>query len=99
MTENLQKTEKPLQNRWLVVIAAVVLELALGAIYAWGIYVPNLVSEGWADWQTQLPYSISLASFAVTTVFAGKLKWYYWRGRYWIRLRFTNLNRCSLVSR
>ena len=74
MTENLQKTEKPLQNRWLVVIAAVVLELALGAIYAWGIYVPNLVSEGWADWQTQLPYSISLASFAITTVFAGKLK-------------------------
>ena len=74
MTENLQKTEKPLQNRWLVVIAAVVLELALGAIYAWGIYVPNLVAAGWEDWQTQLPYSISLASFAVTTVFAGKLK-------------------------
>ena len=74
MTENLQKSEKPLQNRWLVVIAAVVLELALGAIYAWGIYVPNLKAAGWEDWATQLPYSISLASFAVTTVFAGKLK-------------------------
>ncbi len=57
MTENLQKTEKPLQNRWLVVIAAVVLELALGAIYAWGIYVPNLVEEGWPDWAQTLPYS------------------------------------------
>ncbi|UYP46638.1 hypothetical protein NEF87_002923 [Candidatus Lokiarchaeum ossiferum] len=74
MAENLQKTEKPLQNRWLVVIAAVVLELALGAIYAWGIYGSSMVALGWTDTQIQIPYSISLASFAVTTVFAGKLK-------------------------
>ena len=38
MSENLEKTEKPLQNRWMVVIAAVVLELALWAIYAWSMY-------------------------------------------------------------
>ncbi len=74
MAENLQKTEKPVQNRWLVVIAAVVLELALGAIYAWGIYVPSMIAEGWTSTQSMIPYSISLASFAVTTVFAGKLK-------------------------
>ncbi len=74
MTENLQKTEKPVQNRWLVVIAAVVLELALGAIYAWGIYGTNMQALNWEPWQIQLPYSISLASFAVTTVIAGRMK-------------------------
>ncbi len=74
MTENLVKTEAKLQNRWLVVIAAVVLELALGAIYAWSIYNDSLNAAGLGEAQRTLPYSISLASFAITTVFAGKLK-------------------------
>lgn len=69
-----EKEYPKVQNRWLVVFAAVLLELALGAIYAWGVYVPTLTEMGWTSSQTTIPFSISLASFAVVVVVAGKLK-------------------------
>ena len=67
-------SETKMQNRWLVVISAVVLELALGAIYAWGVYGTALTTAGWSPVQRQLPYMIGLASFAIVVVFAGRLK-------------------------
>lgn len=74
MAENLQKIEKPKFNRWLVVVAAIVLELALGAIYTWSTYKPVLAAVGWTSFEQTLPYSTSLAIFAIFTILAGKLK-------------------------
>jgi len=68
-------TEIKTRNRWWIVIAAVVLELALGAIYAWSAYVPSFTTVYfWTTTQTQIPYSVGLASFAIVVVFAGRLK-------------------------
>ena len=33
------------KNRWLVVVGAVVIQLCLGAIYAWGTFVPTLTDD------------------------------------------------------
>ena len=33
--------QKPF-NRWLVVVGAVLIQLALGAIYAWSVFTPQL---------------------------------------------------------
>ena len=59
-----------IKNRWMVVIAAIVLELALGAIYAWSVYVPAFLtySSYTSTTLTQIPYSVGLASFAVVVV-------------------------------
>ncbi len=59
-------------NRGLVVVGAVLIQLALGAIYAWSVFTPSLVSEGWTKADTQWVFAIGLASFAVVMVFAGK---------------------------
>lgn len=59
-------------NRSLVVVGAILIQLALGAIYAWSVFTPSLISEGWAKADTQWVFAIGLASFAVFMVFSGK---------------------------
>ncbi len=73
MTEN-QKIFIKNQNRWLVVIAAVIMELALGAIYSWSTFAGYLkTGEGWTSTQTQWVFSIATLALAVAVIFAGRL--------------------------
>lgn len=59
-------------NRGLVVLGAILVQLALGAIYAWSVFTPPLTEAGWTKEDTQWVFAIGLASFAVFMVFAGK---------------------------
>lgn len=65
------KNEK-VMNRSLVVLGAILIQLALGAIYAWSVFTPDLKKVGWTSSDTQWVFAIGLASFAVFMVFAGK---------------------------
>ncbi|MBN2525098.1 MAG: OFA family MFS transporter [Deltaproteobacteria bacterium] len=60
-------------NRWLAVVGAILIQLALGAIYAWSVFTPELVLKGWEKGQTQNVFAAGLAFFAVVMVFAGRL--------------------------
>lgn len=60
-------------SRWFVVLGAVLIQIALGAIYAWSVFTPALAQAGWSSLQTQAVFALGLASFAVTMVFAGRL--------------------------
>ncbi len=66
----MEKTK--VMNRGMVVVGAILIQLALGAIYAWSVFTPSLVAEGWSKVNTQWVFAIGLASFAVFMVFAGK---------------------------
>ena len=59
-------------NRGLVVVGAILIQLALGAIYAWSVFTPSLTAAGWAKADTQWVFAIGLASFAIFMVMAGK---------------------------
>lgn len=59
-------------NRGFVVLGAILIQLALGAIYAWSVFTPPLTEAGWTKEDTQWVFAIGLASFAVFMVFAGK---------------------------
>ena len=59
-------------NRGLVVVGAILIQLALGAIYAWSVFTPKLVESGLAKSDTQWVFAIGLASFAIFMVLAGK---------------------------
>ncbi len=59
-------------NRGLVVVGAILIQLALGAIYAWSVFTPSLVNAGWSKENTQWVFAIGLASFAIFMVYAGK---------------------------
>lgn len=58
--------------RWPVVFGAVMIQLCLGAIYAWSVFTPALRDSGWSRMETQVVFSVGLAMFAIVMVFAGK---------------------------
>jgi OFA family oxalate/formate antiporter-like MFS transporter len=74
------KSQQKVFNRWLVVVGAVLIQLCLGAIYAWSVFTPYLtgalkdpVTEfGFTKTQTQIVFAVGLATFALVMVFAGK---------------------------
>ncbi len=63
--------QEKVMNRWLVVVGGILIQLCLGAIYAWAVFTPPLRSAGWTKAQTQFVFSAGLASFAVVMVLAG----------------------------
>lgn len=64
--------EGKVMNRWLVVVGAIMIQLSLGAIYAWAVFTPKLVEAGWSKVDTQFVFSLGLATFAVVMVWAGR---------------------------
>jgi OFA family oxalate/formate antiporter-like MFS transporter len=71
-------SEQKVMNRWLVVVGALLIQLSLGAIYAWGAFTGALQDpEGiykFTATQTSWIFSAGLASFAFTMILAGRLQ-------------------------
>ena len=59
-------------SRWKVVLGALLIQLCLGAIYAWSVFTPALKDSGWSKLDTQIVFSVGLATFAIVMVFAGR---------------------------
>ncbi len=75
------KKEAGTINRWIIVTGAIMIQLALGAIYAWSAFTTPLqgnetaISEfAFNKTQTQAIFSAGLATFAVFTIVGGKLQ-------------------------
>ena len=64
--------QKMTKKRSLVVIGALLIQLSLGAIYAWSIFTKPLVDAGWTQAQTQAIFAAGLAVFAIVMVLAGR---------------------------
>src|SRR5262245_66554802 len=62
-------------KRWLPIVGGVSLNLALGSLYAWSVFVLPLEKEfGWNRAQTSWVYTIAIVCFAATFIVAGKLQ-------------------------
>lgn len=69
-------TEGKLMNRWWVVVGAILIQLCLGAIYAWNVFT-NALTQAPYDFtqtQTQIIFAVGLATFAVVMILAGRLQ-------------------------
>ncbi len=67
--------EKKQTNRWLVVLGAVLIQICLGAVYAWSLFNKPLSQKfGWETSAVVFTFSITIAMFALATIFAGKLQ-------------------------
>jgi OFA family oxalate/formate antiporter-like MFS transporter len=64
--------QKTTMNRNLVVVGAILIQLALGAIYAWSVYTKALKESGWSKQETQMVFSAGLALFAIVMVIASR---------------------------
>jgi len=64
-------------NRWLVVVGATLIQLALGAIYAWSVFTSRLTDTtgdyAFSASQTAWVFSAGLATFASVMVLAGRV--------------------------
>ena len=63
-------------NRWLVVVGAILIQLCLGAIYAWSVFTKKLTvvggEYGFSAAQAAWIFSAGLATFAGVMLFAGR---------------------------
>ncbi|MBN1436687.1 MAG: OFA family MFS transporter [Sedimentisphaerales bacterium] len=62
-----QKSPEKVMNRWIVVIGAILIQLCLGAIYAWSAFTGKLNADpyNFSKTQTQVVFSVGLVTFAV----------------------------------
>jgi len=63
------------EKRWLVVAGALIIQICLGAIYSWSVFVNPLKAVfSFTTTQTQVIFSLALATFALVMIYAGKLQ-------------------------
>ncbi len=77
---NLKTNETKITSRWIIVIGAILIQLALGAIYAWSAFTTPLQGTATAPsefafskTETQAIFSAGLATFAFFTIIGGRL--------------------------
>ncbi|RPI38076.1 MAG: MFS transporter [Methanoregulaceae archaeon] len=70
----------PAKGRWMLVISGLVINLCLGTVYAWSVFVSPLTAYFTTNLgqtvtanEVLLPYSVILAVFAVTMALTGRL--------------------------
>jgi OFA family oxalate/formate antiporter-like MFS transporter len=62
-------------RRWLIAAAAVLVQLALGAVYAWSVFSRPLESQmGWTKSQAALPFVVVIGVIFVGTFTGGRLQ-------------------------
>jgi OFA family oxalate/formate antiporter-like MFS transporter len=62
-------------NRWLPALGGILMNLALGSLYAWSVFVQPLEQEfKWTRRETSWVYTIAVVSFALTFILAGRLQ-------------------------
>jgi OFA family oxalate/formate antiporter-like MFS transporter len=80
-TTNNSNIEAKVMNRWVIVIGGILIQLALGAIYAWSAFTgplqgsPSALSEfSFTKTETQAIFSVGLLVFAIFTIIGGRLQ-------------------------
>jgi len=72
-------------NRWWHVVGGLLMNLALGTLYAWSIFVAPLEKEfGWKRADTSMVFTIAVVVFALSFIVAGRLQDKF--GPFWISL-------------
>ena len=62
-------------NRWLPVVGGVCMNLALGTLYAWSVFVLPLEQEfGWTRAQTSWTFTIAIVTFAASFILGGRIQ-------------------------
>jgi OFA family oxalate/formate antiporter-like MFS transporter len=60
------------QNRWVIAVAGVFMQVALGAVYAWSVFRTPLAKQfGWTISQVTLTFTIAIFALGFASFFAG----------------------------
>src|ERR1051326_5577092 len=70
--ERMAIAEQRLRNRWGIAVAAVVMQICLGAVYGWSVFKNPLIRvEHWKETSVQLTFTLAIAFLVVGTVIGG----------------------------
>src|SRR3954465_14132078 len=62
-------------GRWGIAVAAVLVQLALGAVYAWSVFNKPLQAEfGWSKSQVVLPFEVAIGTIFIGTFVGGRIQ-------------------------
>ena len=66
--ENLER------KSWWIAIAAIVMQLCLGTVYAWSVFKkPLMTAHGWGETETQVTFMICIGMIGIAAAFGGTL--------------------------
>ena len=61
-----------LANRWGIAVAAVIMQICLGAVYGWSVFkIPLMKTEHWSETSVQLNFTLAILFLGVGTVIGG----------------------------
>src|SRR5678816_3489347 len=59
-------------NRWIIAVAGICMQIALGAVYAWSVFRTPLATQfGWTIAEVTLTFTISIFVLGVAAFFGG----------------------------
>jgi OFA family oxalate/formate antiporter-like MFS transporter len=62
----------PVANRWIIAIAGIFMQIALGAVYAWSVFRTPLTKQfGWSISDVTLTFTIAIFALGFASFFAG----------------------------
>lgn len=65
---------RKVNNRWIPVIAGILIQLCLGTAYIWGVFQPKVVELGWQQTDAALTYSLLLGILTLGSMVGGKIQ-------------------------
>ncbi|HEV7754483.1 MAG TPA: OFA family MFS transporter, partial [Mycobacteriales bacterium] len=71
----MESTPNPTHGRWNIAVAGVLVQLALGAVYAWSVFNKPFQAEfGWTRSQAVLPFEVAIGVIFIGTLLGGKIQ-------------------------
>ncbi|WP_406830251.1 OFA family MFS transporter [Pedococcus sp. KACC 23699] len=70
-------TEGVTGNRWLILVAGVLVQLAIGAVYAWSVFSKALQSDqafGWSKSQATVPFEVAIGMIFIGSYIGGRIQ-------------------------
>ena len=65
----------PTRGRWWIVVAAVLVQLALGAVYAWSVFNKPLQAQfGWSKSEAVLPFEVVIGTIVIGSLVGGRIQ-------------------------
>src|SRR3954465_2500685 len=64
-------------NRWLILVAGVLVQLAIGAVYAWSVFAKALQSDqafGWSKSKAAVPFRVVLGLVFIGSYIGGRIQ-------------------------
>src|SRR5216684_2428910 len=89
-------------SRWWRVVGGLLMNLALGSLYAWSVFVAPLEKEfGWRRTDTSQVFTWAVVAFAISFILAGRIQDKY--GPFWVsitggRLASVGVYMCAFTS-